>query len=93
MLRGKIHDPSLKYNGGLPFSYTPQQLGKRSVYKTLKFAKQELSSKVVLWIETGLVGIILPDPKLDPSFLPHICTLNSSDSLIITYHTYFIRNA
>ncbi len=31
MLRGKIHDPALKYNGGLPFSYTPQQLGKRSV--------------------------------------------------------------
>ncbi len=31
MLRGKIHDPELKYNGGLPFSYTPQQLGKRSV--------------------------------------------------------------
>ena len=28
MLRGKIHDPALKYNGGLPFSYTPQQLGK-----------------------------------------------------------------
>jgi len=26
MLRGKIHDPALKYNGGLPFSYTPQQL-------------------------------------------------------------------
>jgi hypothetical protein len=28
MLRGKIHDPELKYNGGQPFSYTPQQLGK-----------------------------------------------------------------
>ena len=27
MLRGKIHDPQLKYNGGQPFSYTPQQLG------------------------------------------------------------------
>lgn len=26
MLRGKIHDPELKYNGGQPFSYTPQQL-------------------------------------------------------------------
>ena len=27
MLRGKIHDPQLKFNGGQPFSYTPQQLG------------------------------------------------------------------
>jgi hypothetical protein len=42
MLRGKIHDPELKYNGGLPFSYTPQQLGKRSVQNFN--IKQDLSS-------------------------------------------------
>jgi hypothetical protein len=28
VLRGKTHDPSVKYNGGLPFTYTAQQLGR-----------------------------------------------------------------